>query len=175
MGVGHEIADTQGCQTMRCRKALCSKGFRALGCRIIIYLYIFYYIRNYIYRKKVCRVSLSRHPNTPKGRRCYRRHDKKRGPLFSRKKATESNSESRGAKIGFRFLFGFRFDFCPLRSAGPRSEGKRKPATAGGSFCYRSHHRRAGGFCFSHHCTRSAMSAGCVSGIVIRSQPFGVR
>jgi len=31
MGVGHELADTQGCQTMRGEKALFCKGFRLLG------------------------------------------------------------------------------------------------------------------------------------------------
>lgn len=44
MGIGDEIADTQGCQTIRWRKSLCSKEFGVLGCRRIIYLYIFYYI-----------------------------------------------------------------------------------------------------------------------------------
>ena len=175
MGVGHEIADTQGCQTMRCRKALCSKGFRALGCRIIIYLYIFYYIRNYIYRKKVCRVSLSRHPRTPKGRRCYRRHDKKRGSHFSQKRSQKAIQKAEERKSGFDFVSVFGSISARSDRRGLAQRAKENPPRRAGRSCYRCHHRRAGGFCFSHHCTRSAMSAGCVSGIVIRSQPFGVR
>ena len=99
----------------------------------------------------------------------------KKRASFSAKKPQKAIQKAEERKSGFGFFSVFGSILYPLRSAGPRSEGKRKPATAGGSFCYRCHHRRAGGFCFSHHCTRSAMSAGCVSGIVIRSQPFGVR
>lgn len=127
----------------------------------------------YIYRKKVCRVSLSRHPRTPHGRRCYRRHDKKREPLFSqknhRKQFRKSRSENR-----IRFLFGFRFGFALATIGGISLRGKKKTRHGGRGFYYRCHQRR-GVFCFSHHRTRSAMSAGCVSGIVIRSQPLGVR
>lgn len=59
---------------------------------------------------------------------------KKRASFFG-KKATESNSESRGAKIGFRFLFGFRFDFAPAPIGGASLRGQKEnpPRRAGRS------------------------------------------
>ena len=55
---------------------------------------------------------------------------KKEG-LFFEKKAAESSSESRGAKIGFRFLFGFRFDFLPAPIGGASLRGQKKTRHGG--------------------------------------------
>ena len=174
MGVRQELADTLGCQSMRCRKALCSKGFRALGCRRIIYLYIFYYIRKYIYRKKYAGYHSADTQARPRAEDANADTTKKR-LSFSRKKSQKAIQKAEERKSGFGFFSVFSSILHPLRLAGLDRCTKRKPATAGGSFCYRSHHRRAVGVWFFHHCTRSAILAGCVSGIAIRSQPFGVR
>lgn len=130
-GYWTEIADTQGCQTMMWQKALCSKGFRALGCRRIIYLYIFIIYEIIYIEKKYAgchSADTHAHPTVEDATA----DTIKKESLFFRKKTTESNSESRGAKIEFGFFLVFGSVLLSLRSAGSRSEGKRKPATAGG-------------------------------------------
>lgn len=172
-GYWTEIADTQGCQTMMWQKALCSKGFRALGCRRIIYLYIFIIYEIIYIEKKYAgchSADTHAHPTVEDATA----DTIKKESLFFRKKNHRKQFRKSRSENRIRFLFGFRFGFALATIGGISLRGKKKTRHGGRGFYYRCHQRR-GVFCFSHHRTRSAMSAGCVSGIVIRSQPLGVR
>lgn len=96
-----------------------------------IFIYFLLYIKLYIYRKKYAGCHSADTHAHPKVEDAIADTIKKES-LFFRKKTTESNSESRGAKIEFGFFLVFGSVLLSLRSAGSRSEGKRKPATAGG-------------------------------------------
>ena len=58
----------------------------------------------------------------------------KKRASFLRKRSQKASQKAEERKSGFGFFSVFGSIFYPLRSAGFRSEGKRKPATAGGSF-----------------------------------------